>query len=71
MNLLFENQPTIFNDLFYNYFKTYKQLLRFYTSNKILYNIFINNNKFENIYFTPKSYKELKTAVNEWCVLLC
>jgi len=32
-----------------------------------LYDIFINNNKFENIYFTPKSYNELKTAVNEWC----
>jgi len=32
-----------------------------------LYYIFINNNKFENIYFTPKSYKELKTAINEWC----
>jgi len=67
MNLLFDNQPSLFNDLFYNYFDTYKKCIRFYTSNKILYNIFINNNKFENMYFTPKSYKELQTAVDEWC----
>ena len=67
MNQLFNNQPTIFNDLFYKYFKTYKQLLKFYTSNKMLYNIFIENNKFEKYYFTPKSYKELQTAVDEWC----
>ena len=67
MNLLLDNQPTLFNDLFYNYFKTYKRLIKFYTSNKILYNIFIKNNKFEEYFFTPKSYEELKTVVNEWC----
>ena len=67
MNLLFENQPSLFNDLFYNYFETYKNCLRFYTSNKMLYNIFINNNKFENYYFTPKSYEELINVVNKWC----
>ena len=67
MNLLFENQPTIFNDIFYNYFETYKKCIRFYTSNKILYDIFIYNNKFENMYYTPESNEELQTAVNEWC----
>ena len=33
----------------------------------IIINIFIENNKFEKYYFTPKSYEELKTAVDEWC----
>ena len=67
MDSLFSDQPTLFSDLFYKYFKTYNQLLKFYTSNKILYSIFIKNNKFEEYFFTPKSYEELKTAVDEWC----
>ena len=53
MELIFNNQFSIFNDLFYNYL-TPKQCVKLYSSNKILYNVYINNNKFETNYFTPK-----------------
>ena len=66
MELIFNNQFSIFEDIFYNYL-TPKQCVKFYSSNKILYNIYINNNKFESNYFTPKDRTELQTAVNEWC----
>ena len=66
MELIFNNQFSIFEDIFYNYL-TPKQCVKLYSCNKILYNVYINNNKFESNYFTPKNKKELQTAVNEWC----
>ena len=66
MELIFNNQLSIFEDIFYKYL-TSKQCIKFYSSNKILYNIYINNNKFESNYFTPKDRIELELAVNEWC----
>ena len=67
MNQIFEQQPTLVNDSFYKYFDTYRDFLKLYTSNKIMYDILIKNNKFEKYYFTPKSYEELKIAVDMWC----
>ena len=66
MELIFNNQFSIFEDIFYKYL-TPKQCIKLYSCNKILYNIYINNNKFESNYFTPKDRIELQTAVNEWC----
>ena len=66
MELIFNNQFSIFEDIFYKYL-TPKQCIKLYSCNKILYNIYINNNKFESNYFTPKDRIELKNAVNEWC----
>ena len=66
MDLIFNNQISIFDYLFYRYL-TPKQCVKLYSCNKILYNIYINNNKFESNYFTPKDRTELQTAVNEWC----
>ena len=66
MELIFNNQFSIFEDIFYTYL-TPKQCVKLYSCNKILYNVYINNNKFESNYFTPKNKKELQTAVNEWC----
>ena len=66
MELIFNNQFSIFEYSFSIYL-TPKQCVKFYSSNKILYNIYINNNKFESNYFTPKDRIELKKAVNEWC----
>ena len=66
MELIFNNQFSIFEDIFYTYL-TPKQCVKLYSCNKILYNIYINNNKFESNYFTPKDRIELKNAVNEWC----
>ena len=66
MELIFNNQLSIFEDIFYTYL-TPKQCVKLYSCNKILYNVYINNNKFESNYFTPKNKKELQTAVNEWC----
>ena len=66
MELIFNNQFSIFEDIFYTYL-TPKQCVKLYSCNKILYNIYINNNKFESNYFTPKDRIELQTAVNEWC----
>ena len=66
MELIFNNQISIFDYLFYRYLNP-KQCVKLYSCNKILYNIYINNNKFESNYFTPKDRIELQTAVNEWC----
>ena len=66
MELIFNNQFSIFEDIFYTYL-TPKQCVKLYSCNKILYNVYINNNKFESNYFTPKDRIELKRAVNEWC----
>ena len=66
MELIFNNQFSIFEYSFSIYL-TPKQCVKFYSSNKILYNIYINNNTFEINYFTPKDRTELQTAVNEWC----
>ena len=65
MELIFNNQISIFKDIFYKYL-TQKQCIKLYTSNLILYNIFIDNNKFKSNYFTPKTNKELYKAVDEW-----
>ena len=66
MNLIFNNQFSIFEDIFYKYL-TPKQCTKLYTSNIILYNIYVDNNKFESNYFTPKTGAELREAVNLWC----
>ena len=66
MELIFNNQFSIFEDIFYNYL-TPKQCTKLYSSNKILYNVYINNNKFESNYFTPNDRNELIYAVDVWC----
>ena len=66
MNLIFNNQISIFEDIFYKYL-TPKQSTKLYTSNLILYNIYLINNKFEDNYFTPKDKIELIEAVHNWC----
>ena len=66
MELIFNNQLSILIDILPLYL-TPKQCVKLYSCNKILYNIYINNNKFESNYFTPKDRIELKKAVNEWC----
>ena len=66
MNLIFDNQLSIFEDIFYKYL-TPKQCTKLYTSNLILYNIYLINNKFEDYYFMPKTDIELNNAVNIWC----
>ena len=59
MELIFNNQISIFEDIFYRYL-TPKQCVKLYSCNKILYNVYINNNKFESNYFTPKYKNKLK-----------
>ena len=49
-----------------NYKLNPKECNRFYCSNKTFYNVYIENNKFEINYFTPKNTQELQQAVNEW-----
>ena len=66
MELIFNNQLSILIDILPLYL-TPKQCVKLYSCNKILYNVYINNNKFESNYFTPKDRIELQTAVNEWC----
>ena len=65
MDLIFNNQISIFEDILYKYL-TPKQCTKLYTSNIILYNIFVDNNKFESNYYTPKTNRKLKEAVNIW-----
>ena len=66
MNLIFDNQLSIFEDIFYKYL-TPKQCIKLYSSNLILYNIYLTNNKFEYYYFTPKYPTDLQKVVDEWC----
>ena len=65
MNNIFDNQLSILIDILPLYL-TPKQCTKLYTSNLILYYIYIDNNKFESNYFIPKNRNELKIAVNEW-----
>ena len=65
MNLIFNNQFSIFEDIFYVYL-TPKQCIKLYSTNKILYNIYIINNRFEDYYFTPRSKEELEAAIDDW-----
>ena len=66
MNIIFNNQISIFSDIFPIYL-TPKQCIKLYSSNKILYNIHKINNRFEQYYFIPKNKQQLKVAVNLWC----
>ena len=65
MNLIFEYQISIFEDLFYTYLNP-KQCIKLYSSNKILYNIYHKYNKFDNYYFIPKNQQELRIAISYW-----
>ena len=65
MEIIFNNQPIIFEDILSIYL-TPKQCVKFYSSNKLLYNIYLKHNKFESNYFTPRSKEELYLAVNDW-----
>ena len=62
----FNNQFYIFEDILSIYL-TPKQCIKFYSSTKELYNIYLKHNKFKSNYFTPKDSTELKQAVNKWC----
>ncbi|MEK7112501.1 MAG: BspA family leucine-rich repeat surface protein [Patescibacteria group bacterium] len=66
MNIILNNQPSIYSDIFPLYL-TPKQCIKYYSSNKRLYNIYLNNNKFEDYYFTPKDRNELLYAIDKWC----
>lgn len=70
MELLFVEQPVFLNDfiIYITNNTTYKQILRLSIANKIFYEIFKSNHKFENYYFTPKDRLELIEAINEWCI---
>ena len=66
MNIIFNNQFSIFEDIFYKYLNP-KQCVKFYSSNCELYYLYNKNNKFESNYYTPKDKTELQGAVNDWC----
>ncbi len=66
MELIFNNQISIFEDIFSIYL-TPKQCIKFYSSNNILYNIYLNNNKFEHNYYKVKSNLELQGLTSNWC----
>ena len=68
MEIIFNNQISIFQYIFFKYL-TPKQCVKFYSSNKILYNIYINNNKFKSNYFTPKNDIHLRKVIYEWHVI--
>ena len=68
MNIIFNNQFSIFEDIFYKYLNP-KQCVKFYSCNRLLYIKYILYNKFESNYFTPKNKPQLQLAVNEWCYI--
>ena len=49
----------------YSNYLSYRSIMLLFLSCKFLYNK-LNKNTLEEIYFTPKSYDELKSAVNLW-----
>ena len=65
MELIIKNQPTIYDDTLYKYL-TPKQCIKFYSSNKILYNIYVYNNRFKYYYFTPINNTDLIDKVGLW-----
>jgi hypothetical protein len=62
MNKLFENQPIIFKNIFYEYLYTSKQLIKFYTCNRILL-LYFNEIDLTKIYYTPKTNHRLRISV--------
>jgi len=62
MNKLFENQPIIFKNIFYEYLYTSKQLIKFYTCNRILL-LYLHEIDLTKIYYTPKTNNRLRIAV--------
>ena len=66
MELIFNNQCSIFKDILYKYL-TPKQCIKLYSSNKRLYKIYLKNKKFKYYYYIPKNKKRLQKAVDEWC----
>ena len=65
MELIIKNQPTIYDDTLYKYL-TPKQCIKFYSSNLILYNIYVYNNRFKYYYFTPINNTDLIDKVGLW-----
>ena len=70
MNLIFNNQISIFENTLFKYL-TPKQCTKLYTSNLILNHIYVENNNFEDYYFTPKTNEELQEAVNVLYGIYC
>jgi len=65
MEYIINNQPIFLYNCFYKYLSTYKQVVKFYTCNKLLLNYFKDIN-FNNIFYTPQNWSELKIRVNNW-----
>jgi hypothetical protein len=58
--MIFLNEAFII-DILPIYLPTYKQVIKFYTSSKLLLNYL---NKLKLTFFTPNNWSELKLAVN-------
>ena len=62
MNILIDNQPTIFVDILCNYLCSNRQFVKFYSSCKY-FNNFVNDINVKKLFFTPKNSKQLKDAL--------
>jgi len=68
MQSCLDNNSYIFDDYFYVIMSSYKQVIKLYSSNKLLLNYFIKNkSRIEKYFYTPRIYIELKYAVDAWC----
>lgn len=63
MNILIDNQPTIFVDILCNYLYSNRQFVKFYSSCKYFNNIIDNNVGVNKLFFTPKNSNELIKAI--------
>lgn len=66
MNIILNNNPIIIKDILPKHL-SYKYYLLLLMSNKYYYIDKPSKIQFEKIYYTPKSYIELYTAVTLWC----
>jgi hypothetical protein len=66
---MFNDQPTFIYE-FISYLSTPKQIIKFFTSSKLLLSdlkhINTITNNLETLFYTPKNYHELKFAINIW-----
>ncbi len=62
MNILIDNQPTIFVDILCNYLYSNKHFVRFYSSCKYFNNL-VNDIDLKRLFFKPKNSEELIKAL--------
>jgi len=66
MDIMYENQPTFFYEMYKYLDTTQKQLIKFYTSSKRLL-VYIKDIKIDKYFYTPKTNDEIIVAVLTWC----